>query len=320
MVEKLLKKVLAGEEISSEEALQLVTCDLTKLKQGAELIRKHYCGDTFDLCSIINGKSGRCSENCKYCGQSRHYQTDVAVYDLLTSDEIKKQALYNQERGVKRFSIVTAGRSLNDQEFADVLKTYQELHDTTNISLCASLGLLDVAQFKQLKAVGVKRYHNNLETSRNYFSSICTTHSYEQKITTIKAAKLAGLEVCSGGIMGMGESWQDRIDLAFELKNLGIQSVPINILNPIKGTPLADTKVLSQAEIERIFAVYRFILPRATLRMAGGRGLLKDKGISVFKSGANGAITGDMLTTQGITISDDQKIIKKLGFKVIDKC
>ena len=289
MLEKILKDVLAGHEISKSDAILLVDADIVWLKQAANLIREYFCSNKFDLCSIINGKSGRCSENCKY----------------------------NENKGVKRFSIVTSGRRLNDQEFLDVIKIYQSLHDTTEISLCASLGLLNLEQLTKLKAAGVKRYHNNLETSRNYFPNICTTHSYQQKIETIKAAQEAGLEVCSGGIMGMNESWQDRIDLAFELKELGIKSIPINILNPIPGTPLEHLCPLSKEEVERIFAIFRFILPDAVIRMAGGRGLLEDQGLSVFKSGANAAITGDMLTTQGITIDEDQRIIKELGFEVV---
>lgn len=317
MLEGILKDILAGQEISKSDAILLVNADLAWLKQAANLIRKHFCGNNFDLCSIINGKSGRCSENCKYCAQSIHYQTSVEVYDLLNETTIKDVALYNENKGVGRFSIVTSGRRLNNQDFLDTVKIYQNLHATTKISLCASLGLLDLEQLKQLKAVGVKRYHNNLETSRNFFSNICTTHSYQQKIETIKAAQKAGLEVCSGGIMGMGESWQDRVDLAFELKGLGIKSIPINILNPIPGTPLEHLCPLSKEEVERIFAIFRFILPDATIKMAGGRGLLNDQGLSIFKSGANGAITGDMLTTQGITIDEDQRIIKKLGFEVV---
>lgn len=317
MLEKILKDILAGQKISKSDAVLLVDADLVWLKQAANLIRKQICGNNFDLCSIINGKSGGCSENCKYCAQSTHYRTNAGVYDLLNESTIKDMALHNENKGVGHFSIVTSGRCLNNQEFMDIIKIYQNLHDTTKISLCASLGLLDLEQLKQLKATGIKKYHNNLETSRNYFPNICTTHSYQQKLETIKAAKKAGLEVCSGGIMGMGESWQDRIDLAFELKELEIKSIPINILNPIPGTPLEYLSPLSKEEVERIFAIFRFILPNAVIKMAGGRSLLNDQGLSIFKSGANGAISGDMLTTQGITIDEDQRIIKELGFEVV---
>lgn len=317
MLEKIIKQIIDGGNISYQEAIMLVDIDLEMLKQGANQIREHYCSNHFDLCSIINGKSGRCSEDCKYCAQSRYYQTEIDVYDLLDLKQIKEMALYNQNKGVGRFSIVTSGRKLSDFEFDKLLGIYRQLNDSCHISLCASLGLLNLKQFNKLKEIGVTRYHNNLETSRNYFKNICTTHTYDQKIQVIKDAKAAGLQVCSGGIMGMGESWQDRIDLAFTLKELEIKSIPINILNPIAKTPLEHQKPLPKEEVERIIAIFRFINPDATIRMAGGRGLLDDQGISVFKSGANGAITGDMLTTSGITIDDDQKNIKALNYEVV---
>lgn len=316
MLEKIVRQVILGQDISREEAEFLIDVDLQQLKQAANQIREHFCGNKFDLCSIINGKSGRCSEDCKYCGQSIHYQTKINIYDLLEKDVIENMAIHNANQGVGRFSIVTSGRCLNNEEFTKIIEIYKHLNENVKISLCASLGLLTKEQFISLKSAGVKRYHNNLETSRSYFTKICTTHSYDQKIKTIKEAKKAGLEICSGGIMAMGESWDDRLDLAFELKNLGVNSIPINILNPISGTPLQGCKPLAKEEIERIMAIFRFIHPSAVLRMAGGRGLLKDKGMSVYKSGGNGAITGDMLTTQGITIAEDQKLIKMLGFKV----
>lgn len=317
MLEGIIKRIIDGGNISYQEAIMLVDIDLEKLKQGANQIREHYCSNHFDLCSIINGKSGRCSEDCKYCAQSRYYQTEIDVYDLLDVNQIKEMALHNQNKGVGRFSIVTSGRKLSDHEFDKILNIYRQLNNCCHISLCASLGLLNLEQFNKLKEIGVTRYHNNLETSRNYFKNICTTHTYAQKIEVIKDAKAAGLQVCSGGIMGMGESWQDRIDLAFTLKELEIKSIPINILNPIAKTPLEHQKPLSKEEVERIIAIFRFINPDATIRMAGGRGLLDDQGISVFKSGANGAITGDMLTTSGITIDDDQKNIEALNYEVV---
>lgn len=317
MLDKIVKQIIGGKAISYKEALLLINTDLKELKQGADQIRRHYCGNGFDLCSIINGKSGRCSEDCKYCAQSSHYSTNIKTYDLIDENEAISMALYNQNKGVKRFSIVTSGRTVNDKEFDQLANIYHNLKQSCHISLCASLGLLNREQFQKLKKLGVQRYHNNLETSRNYFKNICTTHTYDQKIMTIKNAKAAKLEICSGGIMGMGESWQDRIDLAFTLKDLEVKSIPINILNPIANTPLEHQKPLSKEEVERIFAIYRFINPDATIRMAGGRGLFDDHGISVFKSGANGAITGDMLTTPGITIDEDQRIIKELGFEVV---
>lgn len=320
MLKDIIEKVLDNQDINYDEALSLIDCDIEELKNGADLIRKHFCSNKFDLCSIINGKSGKCSEDCKFCRQSIHYNTNVETYDLLDSKMITNHAKTNEIKGVQRFSIVTSGRNLSCNDFNKLIDIYQTLKQKTKLSLCASLGLLNEEQFKQLKALGVVKYHNNLETSRNYFKYICSTHSYQQKIDTINSAKKAGLQICSGGIIGMGESWQDRVDLAFELKNLNITSIPINILNPIANTPLENTPPLSKEDLERTFAIFRFINPHAIIKLAGGRTLLDDSGFSIFKSGANGAITGDMLTTKGIEIDNDLKMIKELGFEVIKTC
>lgn len=174
--------------------------------------------------------------------------------------------------------------------------------------------MLDEYEFRYIKDAGIVRIHNNLETSRNNFANICTTHTYDDKINSIKAAKRAGLEVCSGGIMGLGETYEDRIDMALDLRELGIKSVPINMLNAISGTPFENNKKLTTDDMRRIVAIYRFILPDASIRLAGGRGLLEDKGKSCFKSGANSAISGNLLTTSGITITDDIEMIKDLGY------
>ena len=204
-----------------------------------------------------------------------------------------------KKAGILRFSIVTSGKRMTDKEVEKICESYRMIHEKSGISLCASMGLLTRKQFQWLKEAGVSRYHNNLETSRRFFSEICTTHSYEEKINTIHMAQESGLYVCSGGIMGLGESMEDRIDLALELRDLKIRSVPINILNPIQGTPLENMEILGAGEIRRITAIYRFILPDAILRLAGGRGQMADHGRLVFKSGANGAITQNMLTTKG---------------------
>lgn len=316
MIEILKNKVLGGELLSKTEALTLVEADLECLCTGANEIRSHFCGNRFDLCSIINGKSGKCSENCKFCAQSSHYLVEVDTYPLLGDKKILKEAVHNENSGILRYSIVTSGRTLTDMEVDRLCKTYESLSVESKISLCASHGLLNFQQFQKLKAHGVVRYHNNLETSRRNFPNVCTTHTYEDKKKAIKEAQKAGLEVCSGGIMGLGETMEDRIDMALDLRVLGIKSVPINILNPIKGTPFVHLQPLSLDEIRRIVAIYRFLLPQNALRLAGGRGLLPDKGRSVFTSGANAAISGDMLTTAGISTKDDLKMIVELGFEV----
>lgn len=306
--------VLAGRELSREEALTLVDAPLEELCQAADRIRKAFCKDTFDICTIINGKSGKCPENCKYCAQSAHYATKAEEYPLLSGEEILKNALCNEKAGVLRFSIVTSGRRLNDRELSAVCASFCLLKEKTGLSLCASHGLLDLKQYKMLREAGVERIHNNLETSRRFFPNICTTHTYDDKINAIRAAQEAGLSVCSGGILGMGETWEDRIDLALELRSLHITSIPINILNPIPGTPLEHQKPLELPEIRRIAAIYRMLHPRAAVRMAGGRGNLPDKGRSVFSSGANAAISGPMLTTSSISMEEDMGILAELGY------
>ena len=313
---RLIDDIKNGKAISREEAIYLTGIDTDKLADGADIIRKHFCGNSFDMCTIINGKSGRCSENCKYCAQSSHFATCSDEYPLLPTEKILEEALYNDEKGVLRYSVVTSGKRLSGAELDAVCESYRAIRKSCGIKLCASHGLLDYNDFVKLREAGVTRYHNNLETSRRKFPDICTTHSFDDKIRTIKAAQKAGIEVCSGGIIGMGETALDRIDMAFELKALGINSVPVNILNPIKGTPLGDQSVLPYDEIRKTVSIFRFILPKASIRLAGGRGHIPDKGRELFKSGANAAISGDMLTTSGICIDDDMKMLRELGYEV----
>ena len=315
-IQQMKSSVIKGKQMTAEEAAALSCLELDELCSAADEIREHFCGNAFDICTIINGKSGKCSENCVYCAQSEHYCTEIEEFPLLSGEFLLKEASYNEKKGILRFSVVTSGPRLSGSEFDEICKSYRMLHKHTNISVCASNGLLSLQQFKTLKASGVTRYHNNLETSRRYFPYICTTHTYEDKIRTIKNAMEAGLEVCSGGIMGLGETMEDRIDMAMDIRTLGIKSVPVNILNPIEGTPLAKMPELSYDEVLRIVALYRFILPDAAIRMAGGRRLLRDRGLGVFKSGANAAISGDMLTTSGVCIDDDLKMLNELGFEV----
>ncbi len=314
-ITQLETKLLNGKDITKEEALELVDAPLEELCQAADRIRKAFCHDSFDICTIINGKSGKCPENCKYCAQSAHYATKIEEYPLLSGEKILKDALCNQEAGVLRFSVVTSGRCLNDEELSQACSIFRLLKRKTRLSLCASHGLLSLEQYRMLKEAGVERIHNNLETSRRYFPHICTTHTYDDKIHAIRAAQEAGLSVCSGGIMGMGETWEDRIDLALELRSLHIASIPINVLNAIPGTPLERETPLKLPEIRRITAIYRMLHPRAAIRMAGGRGQLPDKGRSVFASGSNAAISGPMLTTSGISMEEDMQILRELGYK-----
>lgn len=311
---ELTKKVCNHFKITKEDALLLYDAPLAELCSGADKIRRYFCGGSFDICTIINGKSGTCSENCKYCAQSSFHQTKTETYPLLNTEELVKQAKYNDERGVLRYSIVTSGKFLSNCEVDTLCESIREIKRQTAIEVCVSLGLLKEDAFRELKEAGVSRVHNNLETSRNNFPNVCTTHSYNDKIESIQAAKKAGLSVCSGGIMGLGESKEDRIDMAITLRDLDIRSVPINMLNPISGTPYENTACLTIDEMCRIVAVYRYILPLSSIRLAGGRGLMSDKGKACFQSGANAAISGDMLTTSGICIESDLKLIEELHY------
>ena len=314
-VESLKNEVLDGKKITKEEALFIAGENLEEICSAADEIREKFCSNGFDLCTIINGKSGRCSENCKYCAQAGCYKTKIESYPLLDTDTIVKDAKHNAEQGVLRYSIVTSGRSLNDEEVDRACESIRAIRKETDIAVCVSFGLLNEEQFRKLKEAGVSRIHNNLETSRRYFPNVCSTHTYDEKIQTIKAAQRAGLKVCSGGIMGIGETMEDRIDMVLEQRELGVKSIPVNMLNPIKGTPYENNQILSQDEMRRIVAVFRFIVPDASIRLAGGRGLMEDKGVSIFKSGANAAISGDMLTTSGITVKKDMDILDELGYE-----
>ena len=227
-VKELKEKVLNGKLIGKEEALFLAKeAPLKELTEAANEIRKHFCEDKFDICTIINGKSGKCSENCKFCAQSSFYDTHIKEYSLLNSKAIVKEAKYNDERGVLRFSIVTSGRKLSDKEIDSVCESIKEISKNTSVSVCGSFGLLSEEQYKKLKEAGLTRVHNNLETSWKNFKNICTTHTFDEKVQAIKNAKNAGLNICSGGIMGLGETMEDRIDMALELRELGVLSIPV---------------------------------------------------------------------------------------------
>lgn len=316
-VKELKEKVLGGEQITKEEAMRLYEEPLEEVCTAADEIRRYFCEDRFDLCTIINGKSGKCPEDCKYCAQSAYYHTSTEDYPLLETEEIVRQAKYNADRGVLRYSIVTSGRALKDEEIDQMCGAIRAIREQTDIEVCVSFGLLSEEQFRRVKEAGASRVHNNLETSRRNFPNVCTTHTSDDKVEAVKAAKSVGLTVCSGGIMGLGETVEDRIDMALTLRELGIRSVPVNMLNPIPGTPYEGNPRLTVDDMRRITAVYRFILPDAAIRLAGGRGLMEDKGEGCFRSGANAAISGDMLTTAGYSIETDMDMLDRIGYRVV---
>lgn len=312
----LKNQVLKGYKVTKEDVMGLVEEDTQLLSECANDIRIHFNGHEFDMCSIINGKSGKCSENCKYCAQSGHYQTAVQCYPMLSKEACLQVAEENWREGVDRYSVVTSGGRLSEHEMEQVTDIYKYIHEQCDIKLCASHGLLNDEDFLKLKEVGVIRYHNNLETSRNYFPSVCTTHTYDDKVRTLMEAKRAGLEICSGGLFGMGETMEDRIDMALDLRELGVDSIPINILVPIEGTPFGSLPSITEDEALKIMAMYRYIHPSIVLRLAGGRDKLLHGGEKAFLGGINGTISGNLLTTCGNTIKEDKELIQRCGFKV----
>lgn len=319
---KLKNKVLREKEISYEEALNLISLDTNNkndfdiLLKSANEIRECFMGRKADLCTIMNAKSGKCSEDCKFCAQSSHYKTGVEEYSLLDYNEILNRAKEMESKGVHRFSLVTSGKGMSGKEFNNILNIYEGLRENTNLKLCASLGIIDYEQAKMLKSAGVTTYHHNVETCRDNFHNICTTHTYKDRIKTIKDAKKAGLDVCVGGIIGMNESEEQRLKMAFEIRELNVKSFPINILNPIKNTPMENYDVLEPMKILKTTAVFRFIIPNVYIRYAGGRLSLKGYDKVGFNGGVNSAIVGDYLTTVGSGIENDKKMIIEQGFEL----
>ncbi|MCD7724157.1 MAG: biotin synthase BioB [Clostridiales bacterium] len=314
-VRKLAQEIIDGKRLTREDDLSFfLTCDLEELCEGADRIRERCLGDKVDLCSIINGRSGRCPEDCKYCAQSAHNHTNCEVYDFLPEEKIVEACRLHESEGVDRFSIVTAGKALTGEEFEKAVHAYETMRSQCKIELCASMGFLNAEQLRRLHEAGVTSYHHNIETSKRNFPNICTTHTYDQKVATLKLVKAEGMCACSGGIIGMGESWEDRLDMAVSLAELEIDSIPINALMPIPGTPLAHQERLTEAEILRTIAFFRYINPEANIRLAAGRALMTNDGERAFESGASATITGNMLTTAArATIQSDKRMLAGLG-------
>ena len=279
---------------------QLQTLPLAELMRHALATKLAHRGTSFSLCSIINAKSGRCSEDCRCCAQSAHYRTEAPVYPLLDKDQVLSAAREAKKIGASRFSLVTSGRGPAGDDLPQVLETIRAIRKEVGIKVCASLGILGKSELGQLKEAGLSRYHHNLETSREFFPRICTTHGFDDRVNTIRAAQAVGLAVCSGGIFGLGESETDRLSMAMSLAEYGIDSVPINVLIPLPGTPCAGLPPLAITEILRAIALYRLIMPRSAIRLAAGReSALADFLSSAFMGGADGMMIGGYLTQRG---------------------
>jgi biotin synthase len=313
----LAQRVLDGGDLSLREAETLILApdEVTPFLLGwADVVKKHFRGATVDLCAILNARSGRCPEDCRFCAQSARYRTPAQTHPLLPADEILKKAAAARAAGVKRFSLVIGGRSAGS-DFGVITGIIGRLkRELPGLGICASLGALKPEEARALKSSGLDRYHHNLEAPASFFPSICSTHSYSDRVATIRTAQEAGLEVCAGGIIGVGESPAQRVEMAFALRELGVSSVPLNILHPVEGTPLASMPPLRPLEILRTAAVFRLVLPYACIRYAGGREYnLRDTQALGLAGGIDGLITGGYLTTPGQETARDLQLISDLG-------
>lgn len=305
--------------ISFQEALDLTRVRekqvILDLVQRAGEVRRKHRGNSMDLCSIVNARSGQCEEDCAFCAQSAHHSAHVDVYPMMSVEEILSHARAAEEAGAHRFCIVTRGRSLTGGDFETALRATERIGEETSLKRCASLGILTEEQAQALKAAGLCRYNHNLETARSYYGNICTTHTYEERVDTIRALKKAGIETCVGGILNMGETEMQRVEFAFELKNLQPDSVPINFLNPRSGTPMYGRPYMDPFEAVKYLAIFRLVMPEPIIRIAGGRaenlGTLQSLGI---EAGVDGLLIGNYLTTIGIDPEVDIGMLRELGF------
>lgn len=320
MLSEICERIIGGGPAATpDEAVMLdKECSTESLCEAADRVREKCCGGHLDTCSIINARSGRCSEDCKWCSQSRFYATGVNEYDIVDSEEAISLAADNERRGVRHFSLVTSGRRVTPEHIGRFCSVFRAMRERCpKIGFCASMGLLGREELQALKDAGVKRYHCNLETSSDYFPTLCTTHTHADKLRTIAAAREVGLEVCSGGIIGMGESLRQRLQLVAEAYAAGAVSIPVNLLNPIAGTPLGNMPLLSEDEIVRSVALMRLVAPQAVMRFAGGRARLSQQTTRrILRGGMNGVMVGDLLTTVGNSVDDDFRMFAEMGFNL----
>ncbi|MEW6348105.1 MAG: biotin synthase BioB [Thermodesulfobacteriota bacterium] len=312
------ERILAGGALEREEGellLDLPDEFLLHLLAAADRIRIRFKGSFFDSCALVNARSGRCSEDCAFCAQSARYDTDAQVYGLLSAEEILSAAREAQEIGASRFCTVTSGGALSAAEFDSLMEALDLVRSEVDIALDASLGFLDDRRAQRLLRAGVTRYNHNIETCRDHYPSICTTHRFDQRLETVRVSMENGLSTCCGGIMGLGETPGQRLDMAFTLRDVGVDCVPLNILNPRPGTPLQNSLPPQPLEILKTVAIFRLVLPHATIKIAGGREKnLGDFQAMALRSGANGMIVGGYLTTSGRAVEEDLRMIAQAGY------
>jgi len=315
-IDQITRKILSGEQMSAEQGRWMIRLEddyLSWLMAGADRIRKTFRGNEIEVCAISNVRSGNCSENCSFCGQSGHHKTSAPTYNYISGDELAEQAKRARAWGVSDFGVVSKGWGVRSEKERNQLKAYMDtLAEHSDIGRCASLGAIDKETAVMLKGMGLENYHHNLESAPSFFDNVCTTHSYQENIDTINNAREVGMRVCAGGILGMGESLDQRIELAETLRDLGVESVPLNFLNPMEGTPMGNREPMQPMEILKSIATFRYLLPTAEIRIAGGRQFLGDMQSMIFMAGASGVMIGDYLTTKGRQVDDDLKMLTDL--------
>lgn len=312
---------MGGEGIRATDALAVVAvprADLWRLLDLTEGVRRRFLGDAIRLCSIVNAKSGLCSEDCSFCSQSVRSRADIRKYPLIDDEEMVRAATEAKKRGAREFSIVASGLAMRDrEELSRVGRAVERIRTEVGIETCVSLGALSAGDVADLLARGLRAVHHNLETSRSFFPSVCTTHDYEEDVRAVRAAKEAGAWVCCGGIFGIGETAADRVELAMTLKELEVDSIPINFLNPVPGTPVEGRRDLTPFDCIRIIAMMRLVHPRREIIVCGGREAnLRDLQSLMFAAGASGTMAGNYLTTAGRPAEDDVRMIRDLGLSV----
>jgi biotin synthase len=317
LLTEIVDRIFSGDHVPYDEALEIANLpdsETCSLLYHANRIREHFFGNRIHLCSIINAKSGLCPENCSFCAQSAHYRTAVPVFPLVDVEEMVSGAHRAENEGSSCYGIVTSGTTIGQgDDLEHIRQALRRIKEETHIQPACSLGIINFETAVALKESGMVKYHHNLETARSFFPNICTTHAYEDDVKTVRAVKLAGLKVCSGGIFGMGESRAQRVELAFTLRELNVDSIPLNFLNPIEGTKLADADYLTPMECLRIIALYRFILPDKQISVCGGRERnLRDLQSWMFFAGANGTMIGNYLTTSGLAPEHDWQTLRDL--------